>query len=61
MAAQSRNTGTIKQAIATQRHGKQMPAEKNKYATIEDAVFTVRSVLGNGSVNTLSRRRICTQ
>jgi hypothetical protein len=34
---------------------------KNKHATIEEAVFSMRPLLGNGDINTRPRQRINTQ
>jgi hypothetical protein len=39
-------------AIASQGHGKHVSAAMNKQTTIEEAVFSVWPVLGNGSVST---------
>jgi hypothetical protein len=61
MIAVSRDNGTNKAAIARQRRGKQMSAVTNNPATIEDAVFPVRPLIGNLSVNMLSQQRIRTQ
>jgi hypothetical protein len=57
-------TGVVEQVqavIARQRYGKHLSAATDTDARIEDAVFSMRLLLGNGAVNTLLQQRITTQ
>jgi hypothetical protein len=54
MTAEGRNTGT-KAAIARQQQGKQLSTATNKHATIQDTVFPMWPLLGNGYVCNKSR------
>jgi hypothetical protein len=51
---ESRNIGaveTVETVIARQRHGKHVSVVTDTDASVEDAVFCIRRLLGNSAVN----------
>lgn len=50
MTAESQNSGTNKAAIPRQQRAKQLSTAMNKHATMQDTVFPMWPLLGNGYV-----------
>jgi hypothetical protein len=58
MTAESQNSGTNRCSIATKQYGKHVSMATNTEAIIENMVFSIQPLLGNGVVKAFPQQEI---